>query len=253
MKSFTLLLLSTSILLAGSCNQKKALTGADGPAGSTAYQVEAYSPVFPVLIGKENNPVFRINVKVPETEMAPEVAEIRASLAGTTRLADIASVKAFYTSDEPDFSGEALFGEAAPKAEQLTVTGSQPLKPGDNYFWLSLTVNGTSDLLHNVAAEAIGVKIGAETLAIPTREQPLLKRLGHALRQHGDDGVDTYRIPGLATTNEGTLIAVYDIRYNSSVDLQEDVDVGMSRSTDGGQSWEPMKVIMDMEEWGGLP
>jgi sialidase-1 len=36
------------------------------------------------------------------------------------------------------------------------------------------------------------------------------------------------------------------------VDLQEDIDVGMSRSTDGGQTWEPMKVIMDMGEYGGL-
>ena len=35
--------------------------------------------------------------------------------------------------------------------------------------------------------------------------------------------------------------------------LQEDVDIGMNRSTDGGQSWEPMKVIMDMGEWGGKP
>jgi len=26
----------------------------------------------------------------------------------------------------------------------------------------------------------------------------------------------------------------------------------MNRSTDGGQSWEPMKVIMDMGKWGGL-
>jgi hypothetical protein len=37
------------------------------------------------------------------------------------------------------------------------------------------------------------------------------------------------------------------------VDLQEDIDVGMNRSTDGGQTWEPMKVIMDMGEWGGRP
>ncbi len=27
----------------------------------------------------------------------------------------------------------------------------------------------------------------------------------------------------------------------------------MNRSTDGGQSWEPMKIIMDMGEWGGKP
>ena len=29
-------------------------------------------------------------------------------------------------------------------------------------------------------------------------------------------------------------------------DLPGDIDVGMSRSTDGGQTWEKMKNIMDM-------
>ena len=83
---------------------------------------------------------------------------------------------------------------------------------------------------------------------IPTSDySPIL------LRQHNDDGVHTYRIPGLVTTKKGTLLAVYDIRRNGAVDLQEDVDIGLSRSTDGGQNWEPMKVIMDMGEWGGLP
>lgn len=76
---------------------------------------------------------------------------------------------------------------------------------------------------------------------------------GIPLRRHGQDSVDTYRIPGLATTNKGTLIAVYDIRYNSAADLQAHIDIGMSRSIDGGETWEPMKVIMDMGEWGGLP
>ncbi|WP_236017498.1 exo-alpha-sialidase [Roseivirga sp. E12] len=73
------------------------------------------------------------------------------------------------------------------------------------------------------------------------------------VRNHGDSEVDTYRIPGLVTSKKGTLIAVYDMRRNGAVDLQEDVDIGMSRSTDKGDSWEPMKVIMDMGEWGGLP
>lgn len=79
------------------------------------------------------------------------------------------------------------------------------------------------------------------------------RRLAQALRNHGDDGVFAYRIPGLVTTPRGTLIAVYDIRHRTSLDLQEDIDVGMSRSTDGGRSWEKMKTIMDMGRWGGLP
>ena len=69
---------------------------------------------------------------------------------------------------------------------------------------------------------------------------------GVVVRAAGQDGVHTYRIPGLVTTKKGTLIAVYDIRRNGSGDLPGNIDVGMSRSTDGGRTWSPMKVIMDM-------
>ncbi len=58
--------------------------------------------------------------------------------------------------------------------------------------------------------------------------------------------MNTYRIPGLATTNRGTLIAVYDVRHRNGGDLPGDIDVGMSRSVDGGRSWEPMRILMDM-------
>ena len=73
------------------------------------------------------------------------------------------------------------------------------------------------------------------------------------VRNAGDDGVAAYRIPGLVTTPKGTLIAVYDIRYAGAWDLQADIDVGMSRSTDGGRTWEPMQRVLDMGQWGGRP
>ena len=78
-------------------------------------------------------------------------------------------------------------------------------------------------------------------------------RLARKVRTRGDGGVQAYRIPGLVTSGKGTLIATYDIRRNSSRDLQEDIDVGISRSTDGGLTWGPMIIAMDMGEWGGLP
>lgn len=78
-------------------------------------------------------------------------------------------------------------------------------------------------------------------------------RLAVKVRSAGDDAVAAYRIPGLVTSKQGTLIATYDIRHNNSRDLQEDVDVGISRSTDGGLTWGPMIVAMDMGEYGGLP
>lgn len=68
----------------------------------------------------------------------------------------------------------------------------------------------------------------------------------------GDDGVASYRIPALVTSRKGTLIAAYDCRWKNSTDLQGDIDVGVSRSLDGGKTWEPMIIAMDMGEWGGL-
>jgi sialidase-1 len=41
-------------------------------------------------------------------------------------------------------------------------------------------------------------------------------------------------------------LSVYDIRYKNSADLPGNIDVGLSRSTDNGKTWEPMKIIMDM-------
>lgn len=74
-----------------------------------------------------------------------------------------------------------------------------------------------------------------------------------AVRNAGQDGVNTYRIPGLATSNSGTLLAIWDNRIENSRDLQGDINIGLSRSTDGGQTWLPLQTVLDMKQWGGLP
>ena len=72
------------------------------------------------------------------------------------------------------------------------------------------------------------------------------------IHRQGDFGCHTFRIPGIARTNDGTLLAVYDMRYTSRRDLQAHIDIGLSQSTDGGQTWESPRPIMDMGEFGGL-
>ena len=38
---------------------------------------------------------------------------------------------------------------------------------------------------------------------------------------------------------------MYDIRYNHSGDLPANIDVGVSRSTDGGRTWSDVKIAID--------
>ena len=68
------------------------------------------------------------------------------------------------------------------------------------------------------------------------------------VRRRGDDGVAGYRIPGLATTPKGTLLAVFDVRYRSLGDLPADIDVGLMRSSDDGQTWGPLQVILNFDQ-----
>ena len=72
------------------------------------------------------------------------------------------------------------------------------------------------------------------------------------IHKQGDADCHTFRIPAIARTNDGTLLATYDMRYTSRRDLQGHMDIGLSRSTDGGKTWVAPCAIMDMGEFGGL-
>ncbi len=118
---------------------------------------------------------------------------------------------------------------------------------------LSVKLSADHNLRDRIEIKPISIETDGKQISIVQSREIELYRVATPLRDFGDDGVHSYRIPGLVTSTKGTLLAVYDIRRNTSRDLQGDIDVGLSRSTDGGKSWEPMKVIMDMGEHGGLP
>ena len=90
-----------------------------------------------------------------------------------------------------------------------------------------------SGMLFAPAAKAIS--FNDPILKAPTKTV-LLKR--------GEFGVNTYRIPGLAVTNRGTVIAMFDMRYHGSGDLPSKVDIGIRRSMDNGATWTPIKVAL---------
>ncbi len=212
--------------------------------------VAAAQWVGPALIRKETNPVLKIQVNTAGALDPMQVASVTIGTDGTTDLNDIELVRFFFTGGRGDFSPEQEFGSAQRPSSRITFSGQRTLTEGVNNFWVSYKLKDTADLLHRVNAACLEIAFvgqdGGRKIVRDVVSPPAIKRIGYSIRDAGDDGVPAYRIPGLVATNQNTLIAVYDIRRHGMADLPGDIDIGMSRSTDGGQSWEPMKVIMDM-------
>ncbi|SDS49230.1 sialidase family protein [Opitutus sp. GAS368] len=61
----------------------------------------------------------------------------------------------------------------------------------------------------------------------------------------GHDGVFQYRIPGIITSNQGTLVAFCDARMERAGDPPNRIDLVMKRSVDGGKTWGPLRTLVD--------
>ena len=166
---------------------------------------------------------------------------------------NLESINAYFYSGS-ESAQKQFFGNSDKPSVNNKIDGAITLSDSLNRIIICFDPAENIDMMARLIIEGLSISLSDRTkidLKMPTGKN--IVRFGQVLRAAGQDNCDTYRIPGLVTTNSGTLIAVYDNRYTRSKDLQEDIDIGMSRSTDGGNSWEPMKVIMDMGEYGGRP
>ncbi|SEE89998.1 sialidase-1 [Arthrobacter alpinus] len=64
----------------------------------------------------------------------------------------------------------------------------------------------------------------------------------HVLARRGVAGHRQYRIPALAVTTNGTILAAYDGRPNLD-DLPNPIDLLLRRSTDNGATWGPQQTV----------
>lgn len=208
--------------------------------------------VYPILIRKDHNLLLQLAVECKREDKV-NVTGLDFRIDGTIQADDLEILECFVIGAKPDFASAARFGKQVHAGKKIQFHGNHALKPGTNLFWLSCKLKPTADLSHKARAVCTAVETSAGKLKPFERARDVEQRIGVALRQHKEDGVHTYRIPALTTTPKGTLLCVYDMRRRMSRDLQEDIDIGLSRCTDGGQSWEPQRVIMDMGEYGGLP
>jgi sialidase-1 len=82
---------------------------------------------------------------------------------------------------------------------------------------------------------AIGLAIGAEALSGPTQVSVYVA---------GQDGYDTYRIPAVVTTAQGTVLAFCEGRRDSASDYGN-IDLVLKRSADKGATWSALQIVVD--------
>lgn len=244
---------------------------------SAADTILVKSPQIPVLVERHDNVLFYMRLNSNETK---KLDNVTISFGKDVNLKDIKSVKLYYSGTEalqdrgkgrfapveyisshkpgntlsanPSYS--IMKSEVVNIKNSLVLDASQKLYPGVNFFWVSLEMNSKASVESTLTASVVSVKADGKELPVKTvSEEGMVRRMGIGVRHAGDDGSAAFRIPGLVTSNKGTLLGVYDVRYNSSVDLQERIDIGLSRSTDGGQTWEKMRIPMSFGEYDGLP
>lgn len=235
------------------------------------------APQIPVLTDRQDNVLFYLRLDAKEAKVLDYVT---LNFADGTPLNEIKSVKLYYGGTEalqdrgkgrfapveyissqqpgqtraanPSYSVKKA--EAKPAKNTVRLDGGQTLFPGVNYFWVSLEMNPKASPDTKLTAEVTAAGADGKQLPVASVSPAgLVRRMGVGVRHAGDDGSAAFRIPGLVTSNKGTLLGVYDVRYNSSVDLQEHIDIGLSRSTDGGRTWEKMRLPIAFGEYGGLP
>lgn len=230
----------------------------------------------PVLIERQDNELFNLRIDATQSQV---LNDVKLSFGKEVNLNEIEEVKLYYGGTESsERKGKTYFAPVdyipsntpgktlaanpsysilkaevkAPKRD-VVLKVDQKLYPGVNYFWVSLQMKPTASVLAKVSVEMTGVTMDNRTAPVKVVRKADTHYMGVGVRHAGDDGVAAYRIPGLATSNKGTLLGVYDVRHNNSADLQEYVEIGLSRSTDGGQTWEKMRIPMSFGEHEGLP
>jgi len=263
--------------------------------GKSLVEVAIRQYQVPVLKYRQHNPVLQLKLTLPADAPVQKVTGFSINTVGTDDLSDVKAVRIFYMGKDsmwvkyekaadqagsivdpvypddfipgPDHYADrkikndwnpVQFGNDMAPSSALNIAGEQELVPGDNYFWVMVELSNDANLHHKVDGACTEIRFADGSVIKPDSENTVVQRIGVALRQHLDDDVHTYRVPGLATTNNGTLLAIYDVRRDRwpgtfNTDLQGNIDIGVSRSTDGGNTWEPMRIALDMGEWGGLP
>ena len=93
-----------------------------------------------VPVGLVNAQFLKVKVTVAGGSNPISLTSINLSTVGSTAAADITNAKVYYTGNSSNFAATGLFGTQAAPNGTFTVTGTQALVSGDNYFWVTYDI-----------------------------------------------------------------------------------------------------------------
>lgn len=173
------------------------------------------------------------------------------SLQGTSDVDDVKSVKIYSTGTSPvfdnrDIQNAVLLADVEPSLDVTDCQINAEIVSGVNYLWITVEMADDATEGNVIDAELYSVSTPSQTFEI-VNPSPLGDReiiLAHTLLfQPGDYNSTNYRIPGVITAKDGSIVAVTDKRKYNQGDLPEDIDIVCRRSTDGGHTWsEPYTI-----------
>ena len=173
------------------------------------------------------------------------------SLQGTSDVDDVKSVKIYSTGTSPvfdnrDLQNAVLLADVEPSLDVTVCQINAEIVSGVNYLWITVEVADDATEGDVIDAELYSVSTPSQTFEIvnpsPSGDREII--LAHTLLfQPGDYNSTNYRIPGVITAKDGSIVAVTDKRKYNQGDLPEDIDIVCRRSTDGGHTWsEPYTI-----------
>ncbi|NOX98526.1 MAG: hypothetical protein GXP30_02150 [Verrucomicrobia bacterium] len=182
------------------------------------------------------------------TDQAKTLTAISFDTTGTTELVDVLEIGVKHLRQ----AGNRDFGKTRQIGKNIKLEGKLAFPKGKHACQLLIRTKKGANLLHHVALQITAFHFAdGSQLEVPLQANYQGQYLAYPIHLQGEFDCHTFRIPGINQANNGDLLAVYDLRYNSRKDLQEDIDIGLSVSKDAGQTWTDPRPIMDMGEYGG--
>ncbi|MFK5923672.1 MAG: sialidase family protein [Verrucomicrobiota bacterium] len=181
-------------------------------------------------------------------DQAKTLTAISFDTTGTTELEDVLEIGVKHLHQ----AGNREFGKTRQMGKNIKLAGKLAFPKGKHACQVLIRTKKGANLLHHVALQITAFHFAdGSQLEVPLQANYQGQYLAYPIHRQGEFDCHTFRIPGINQANNGDLLAVYDLRYNSRKDLQEDIDIGLSVSKDGGQTWTDPRPIMDMGEYGG--